>query len=93
MRLLKAAWNWKVKSNGLRMKDWDWRVAAEDFQLLVNEGLGWMVPNKRLQQTGCDWSVAKEKLGLRTWDWGVTFEGFQLNACDLRDRQVAIDVL
>ena len=57
------------------------------------KGWGWMVANKRLQQTGCDWSVAKESLGLKAWDWGVAFDRFQLNACDWRDRQVAIEVL
>ena len=56
-------------------------------------GWGWIVSNKRLQQTGCDWSVAKESMGLKASDWGVVFEGFQENACDWGDRQVAIDVL
>ena len=57
------------------------------------KGWGWMVANKRLQQTDSDWSVAKENLGLKAWDWGITFEGFQLNACDWQDRLVAIEVL
>ena len=54
---------------------------------------GWMVANKRLQQTGCDSSLEKERLRLKAWDWGVAFQDFEVNTCDWRDRELAIEVL
>ena len=92
-RLLKAVWNRKVRTEGL-----EWRLETEGLQLKTSNYLwlkswGWMVAQKKVATDSLWPSVAKEILGLKAWDWGVAFEDFQLNACDWRDRQVAIGCL
>ena len=62
------------------LKAWDWSLATEDFQLLVNEGLG---PNGCQQKVATDglWlKCCKEKLGtevfyLKASNWMVVPEG------------------
>ena len=69
MRLFKAAWNWKVGTKGLGMKAWDWRVAIEDFQRLVNEGLGLNGCQQKVATDGLSVKCCKGKLG--TEDLGL----------------------
>ena len=42
--------NWKVRTKLLGLKDWDWKVAIEDFKLKLK---------------GCDWRITTEELGLK----------------------------
>ena len=72
------------------IKAWDWMIAAEDFQRLVNEGLELNGCQQKVATDGFWLKCCKENLGLKAC---VTFEYFQLNACNWQDRLVAIEVL
>ena len=79
-------------TKGFGIKTWDWMVATEDFQRLVNEGLElngcqqklgteglcyiWILPTERLWLTG----QANGNWSFATeggWDWRLG-----LNGCD-----------
>ena len=77
MRLLKAVWNWKVRTKGLGLEAWDWWLDTEGLGLkasnwnewLEMNGCNWRVLIKGLQQKGCHWLVANKILWLKICNW------------------------